>query len=963
VKKVFIILLFLAKWAQAQPTYFQQQVNYQLQVQLNDVQHRLTGFETIQYTNHSPDTLTYIWFHLWPNAYKNDRTAFSEQLLTNNRIDFYFSPDSAKGYISQLNFTVNGNKALLEPSINHIDIAKLVLPQPLLPNQTITIATPFEVQLPHNFSRGGHIGQFYQITQWYPKPAVYDNKGWHTMPYVDQGEFYSEFGSYDVQITLPSNYLVAASGRLQNAALLQNLKQLGKQPIAQQPNALWHQVQINQPRTPKGKRPAIKPRGPIVPTSAATQQTWHFTIDSAHDVAWFASKQFVVQYDTVPNTNQTTTDVFTFFHPWQAKQWSNAVQFAKNALSFYSRQLGPYPYHTASVVAGNEAIGSGGMEYPGITLITTQSDGRELDATIAHELGHNWFYGALASNERNHAWMDESMNTFYQEKYEQEQYLTQSINQPSNAHKSFEERKGLDQLDATLVATLEKMHKAQPINLASTAYTDANYGLMVYTKGSQWMQRLEQYLGKPQFEKCMQQYYQQWRFKHPYPLDFKKSIEHTSGKSIDSLYSLLATTTSLTPKSAHTQWKLTGFFSLYETNRYKYISVMPMVATNANDKLMLGMLVHNYQLPLPNWQFIAAPLWATGSKQLNGFARVAYQKFQPGSSLLVSGSVIKYNYSSFAPNDAPKLYLGVTRWVPSVKYTWYNQDLRNKAKCELLVRSILLKETELRFSTINISPTETKQLVTTEPTHSYINQLAFTWSNSRKLYPYSLQVGIDQGSKFLRAGITGNYFFNYPSQIGGIEARFFAGKFVYLAPQTYITQSQTYRYHLQLSAPNGASDYTYSQYFIGRGDFEGWRSKQVMQRDGFFKVNTQQNADQVGRTDNWLMALNISGNIPNQYNPLSVLPIKLPLKFFVDAGTYAEAWQANAASGRFLYDAGLQVSLLQNLVNIYFPLVSSKVFTDYQKSVLGKNRFWKTVSFSIDIQRLKPSYFSKYIPL
>ena len=136
-----------------------------------------------------------------------------------------------------------------------------------------------------------------------------------------------------------------------------------------------------------------------------------------------------------------------------------------------------------------------------------------------------------------------------------------------------------------------------------------------------------------------------------------------------------------------------------------------------------------------------------------------------------------------------------------------------------------------------------------------------------------------------------------------------------------------------------------------------------MERDGFFKVNTTLYSNKVGKTDNWLMALNFTGDIPPKVNPLQTLPIKIPLKFFVDVGTYAEAWQDNFGTSRFLYDAGLQLPLFKDLVNIYFPILSSKVYRDYNKSVLGEGSFFKTVSFSIDIQKLKLNKVSKYIPL
>ena len=217
-KKIFalIVTCFLLTMAHGQSNYWQQEVNYTITVSLNDKEHSLTGFEKIEYINNSPDTLRFIWFHIWPNAYKNDKTAFSDQLLENGKTNFYFSDKEQRGYINKLDFKVNNVTAELQDHPQHIDIVKLILPTPLPPQQKITISTPFHIKLPYNFSRGGHDGESYQVTQWYPKPAVYDKNGWHPMPYLDQGEFYSEFGSFDVSITIPKNYVVAATGELQS---------------------------------------------------------------------------------------------------------------------------------------------------------------------------------------------------------------------------------------------------------------------------------------------------------------------------------------------------------------------------------------------------------------------------------------------------------------------------------------------------------------------------------------------------------------------------------------------------------------------------------------------------------------------------------------------------------------------------------------------------------------------------
>ncbi|MBW7953087.1 MAG: hypothetical protein H3C56_11190, partial [Chitinophagaceae bacterium] len=244
---------------------------------------------------------------------------------------------------------------------------------------------------------------------------------------------------------------------------------------------------------------------------------------------------------------------------------------------------------------------------------------------------------------------------------------------------------------------------------------------------------------------------------------------------------------------------------------------------------------------------------------------------------------------------------------------------------------------------------------------SYVNQIKITTLDNRILYPYNFNLTIDQGKSFVRAGFTANYHFNYKNKKGGIDARFFAGKFFYTSDKTFVKQYETDRYHLNMSGAKGYEDYTYSDYFIGRNEFEGWQSQQIMQRDGFFKVRTDLLSSKIGKTDDWLMALNFSGNIPDAINIFNLLPVKIPLKFFV--GTYSEAWKENPATGKFLYDAGLQLPLFKGLVNIYVPILYSKVFADYFKSTLGDKKFAKTISFSIDLQQLQLNKLSRYIPL
>ncbi len=231
--------------------------------------------------------------------------------------------------------------------------------------------------------------------------------------------------------------------------------------------------------------------------------------------------------------------------------------------------------------------------------------------------------------------------------------------------------------------------------------------------------------------------------------------------------------------------------------------------------------------------------------------------------------------------------------------------------------------------------------------------------NYRALYPYRGELKIEQGKDFVRTAFTGKYFFNYPKE-GGLDVRLFAGKFFYTGSKTFTKQFATDRYHLNMTGANGYEDYTYSDYFIGRNKFEGIASQQIMVRDGGFKVRTDLLADKVGKTDDWLIAVNFSSTIPSAINPLSLLPVKIPLKLFVDIGTYAEPWKKNSRTDRFLFDAGIHIPLLKETVNIYIPLFYSNVFKDYiQSTIAKKNRFLKTISFSIDISNFSFRKFDR----
>jgi hypothetical protein len=936
-KSILSLLLALAFSATVDAQYWQQAVDYRMDVSLNDQQHSLDGFANITYTNNSPDTLFFIWFHIWPNAFKNDKTAFSEQLLRNGRTDFYFSSREERGYINRLDFKADGVTAQTADHPQYIDIIKLVLPKPLLPGAQTTIQTPFHVQLPKNFSRGGHSGQAYQLTQWFPKPAVYDAKGWHPMPYLDQGEFYSEFGDYDVRITVPENYVVAATGELQDDAEKEWLKN----------RAAYHwEPVVTKTSVKKGSYKQVKKTVQAFPASATTTKTLRFIQQHVVDFAWFADKRFIVNHDTLQLPSGKIIGAWSYYLPGTNSPWKNSTDFIKNAVRFRSTAMGAYPYNTVSAVEAVMGV-QGGMEYPTITSISPVSGAAELEGTIEHEIGHNWLQGILASNERDYPWMDEGMNTYYDNRY-----ATSTKKPAVKKSNRFLYQRMPDDVIPVLLQSVIAVQKDQPISTAAADFTYLNTALVAYYKTGLWMKKLEEALGLPLFDSCMKIYFTGWQFKHPYPEDFKKIINDLSGSTADTLFSWLNTKGALPPTPVRTK-KMVAFFNFTQTDKYSYINILPAIGYNHYDKFMLGAMVHNYQFPAERFQFLLAPLYATGSKKINYLARASYSWYpvQHFYKIALGAAIASFSADAFQPADASNIILGFRKLAPFVKLNFKENNPHSKITRYIQFTPFFIQENGLNFKTVITGP-DTSDVVDKTSSSRYLNQLKLVIDNRRILYPYHAQLLAEQANGFVRLAFTGNYYFNYAGDKGGMRIRFFAGKFFYTGARTISKQFETDRYQLNMTGANGYEDYTYGSYFVGRNEFEGLGNRQLMIRDGGFKVRTDLLSSKIGKTDNWLSAVNLVTDISNK---------KIPLKLFADIGTYAGAWQANAQSSRFLFDAGLQLSLFKETINIYLPIVYSAAYRDYFKSTLGKNYFFKTISFSIDIQHFRLGKINQHL--
>jgi Peptidase family M1 domain len=513
-----LLVLLISTQLTAQEGYWQQYLRYDIKAELDPKEKSITGFETIVYKNNSPSTLDFIWFHIWPNAYKNETTALIKQITTDDKRSKKMS-DFGKGSIEGLSFSINNQPAKTEahPNPQYIDIIKLLLNKPLKPGDSITIATPFKVLLPPYFSRSGHADGEFMACQWYPKPAVFDKKGWHEFPYLDMGEFYSEFADYSVSITLPADYVVGATGTLLTADELDAYKKIGAENAA------------NRNAKPKKYKPTVK----------TAKKTLSYYAQNVPDFAWFAEKDFVIQYDTIQMLSGNTVDAFSYYHDKKNTIWNNSIDYIKDGVHRYSAWVGEYAYPVVQVVEGPKNNSSGGMEYPMVTLITSPDAKVEtLDAVIAHEIGHNWFMGMLGSNERDHTWMDEGLNTYLQFRYEAEKYKANSIF-GDGIPEQIKKLPTDEFLRAVYNVIAENVPMQSAMDIPADKFPNSDeYGLVSYVKTAVWMYLLESSVGREKVEMAMRNYFNKWKFKHPQPEDMQAAFEEAIQAKLDKFFAL-----------------------------------------------------------------------------------------------------------------------------------------------------------------------------------------------------------------------------------------------------------------------------------------------------------------------------------------------------------------------------------------------------------------------------------------
>ncbi len=484
-----LITLSLCLTSAIQAQNWQQKVDYTIDVSLDTAQKTLAGELVMTYHNNSPHDLESIQMHLWNNAYKDKGSYFNLQNLASNDSKFYWADEMESGGYTELVVSQNGQELSTSHPKNNIEYIEIDLPTPLAPGQATEIHIQFTSKIPFIFSRGGWAPHFFALTQWYPKAAVYDEEGWHLFPYLEMGEYYAEFGDYIVSVEIPQGYKVGATG-----------------------------VQTN---------------STAIDTS---RSRYTFEAKNVLDFAWFAGANMIEEHKTTTLEDGSVVDLHYLAprnYPLNDVKVADSlipqlegvvnnnlspIEMLERSLQYYSREVAPYPYPQATVVIGPLNTGSG-MEYPMITLIGPTRSPVALDRVIAHEVGHNWFQAILGFNERRSPYLDEGINSYYENKYMDIHY--------GNQMPDFRFMYARTDLDFNQFLYLGSYQRGDlvPVNSHTHDMDLMQYYFNGYMIPPSLFQKLEDATGDAQFKQNIQEFYDTHKFSHPTIDDLRTIFE------------------------------------------------------------------------------------------------------------------------------------------------------------------------------------------------------------------------------------------------------------------------------------------------------------------------------------------------------------------------------------------------------------------------------------------------------
>ena len=496
------------------PKYWQNKADYQLAVKLNEATNEISGTEILSYTNNSPQQLKFLWMQLDQNLFKEDSRGNAIVPLNGSRNAGHGQKFDA-GYKIKSVSLLTGSKNEMTTDVKYmIEDTRM---QIFLPKAIAAKGGNIKIKITYSFispdygsDRMGVLstknGKIFTVAQWYPRMCVFDDVlGWNTNPYTGPGEFYLEYGNFDLSITAASNIFVVGSGELMNPKEVYTTEQLKR----------WNEAAASD------KTILIRTAEEVEKENTNTilkkERTWHFKINNARDVAWAASSSFIIDAAKI-NLPDGKKSMAISAYPVESNgdtAWGRSTEYVKKSVEYNSAKWYTYPYPAATCVAGNV----GGMEYPGIVFCGFRAKTAGLMHVNDHEFGHTWFPMIVGSNERLYGWMDEGFNTF--------------INSLSQADFNNGEYKSNVPVDKHDMANIYTALELEPILSYVDNYKERNNGTLSYRKPGEGLTLLrEQILGKERFDRAFTTYIERWAFKHPTPDDFFRTIENVAGESL-----------------------------------------------------------------------------------------------------------------------------------------------------------------------------------------------------------------------------------------------------------------------------------------------------------------------------------------------------------------------------------------------------------------------------------------------
>ncbi len=493
------------------PDYWQNRADYQLRVTLDPVAKTIAGRATITYTNNSPDTLDVLWLQIDQNLYKpGSRGGMARGGAAGGHTDGMT--------LDAVGVAVGTGKAVSVTPLVSDTRAQLRLPTALAPHAKAVVTIRYHYTIPGEW--GGRTswgrsrdGEIYDIAQWYPRMAVYDDiRGWDTAPYLAQ-EFYLEYGDFDYWVTLPASMLMAGSGELMNPREVLTPTQAARLDAARRSDTT---VPIRS--VAEIGAPASRPRH-------TGTLTWHYRMQNTRDVAFSASSAFAWDAARIRLPDGKTALAMSYYPAESAgtARWGRSTEYVKDTVERFSARWYPYPWPAAINVAGPTS----GMEYPGIVFDAPEDAGKELFWVTAHEIGHNWFPMIVGFDERRHAWMDEGFNTFI------DVYQSDDFNRGEYAPKRDSEyaEGGGNPVDEILPVLADPT--APPILSRADTVIEKWRHPVTYFKSALGLVLLrEQILGPDRFDPAFRRFIAAWAYRHPQPADFFRAMESEAGEDL-----------------------------------------------------------------------------------------------------------------------------------------------------------------------------------------------------------------------------------------------------------------------------------------------------------------------------------------------------------------------------------------------------------------------------------------------